>query len=110
MYGLRCMRYETPSQLPTDGVLAELIPEFLQSWMHDIRTEWPLIVASANKEDFRRFGHTIKGSFLQFGLPSLAQVGRDIMEDSETENYAVAQSRLDELVSILEHLHQQTLA
>ena len=93
--------YPTPTELPHDAVLKELIPEFVDAWQRDLREQWPSIVESGNTEDFRRFGHTIKGSFLQFGFKELAQVGRDIMSDAENNDWAGASERIKALQAIL---------
>lgn len=105
--------YPTPTELPDDAILKELIPEFVSAWKRDLSTEWPAIIASGNLEDFRRFGHTIKGSFLQFGFKDLAQVGKDIMEDSTTGDWETATTRVESLIAILisvESLYSDTKA
>jgi hypothetical protein len=71
--------YPVPTTLAGDPVLREFYPEFVERWLVDITTQWPAIVLRADVTELYRFGHTIKGSFIQFGLRELSDVGRHVM-------------------------------
>ena len=65
---------------------------------------WPEIKASGNLEDFRRFGHTIKGSFLQFGFSALSKVGREMMDDAERADWNAAEIKISGLIVALNEI------
>jgi len=93
--------YAAPTSLPSDPVLREFIPEFVTQWRKDFATMFPDIIQRRNAEDLYRFGHTIKGSFLQFGFTDLAQAGRDIMEDSRNGDWSSPVQRVAALEDVL---------
>ncbi len=93
--------YTIPDTLPTDPVLADLVPEFIEQWLTDCSVTWPQIRHNGNVDDFRRFGHTIKGSFLQFGFRELSTVGKDIMHDADSEDWDAADARITGIANVL---------
>ncbi len=99
--------FSLPDQLPADPVLADLIPEFVRQWMHDFNVTWNEIKSSGNIEDFRRFGHTVKGSFLQFGFKGLSGVGIEIMNDSAKGDWETADLRVKGLIQALETISER---
>lgn len=99
--------FSLPDALPADPVLADLIPEFVRQWMHDFTVTWSELRASGSLEDFRRFGHTIKGSFLQFGFKSLSGVGIEIMNDAARGDWDAADLRVKGLTQALETIRER---
>ncbi len=77
-------------RLSSDKIILELLPEFVSDWLHDIETEFVEILVHQDQSRLYRFGHTLKGSCLQFGLEEPAELGVVLMELSETENWGVA--------------------
>ena len=101
------MTYTTPDTLPTDPVLADLVPEFIEQWMTDLTVNWADLRTRGDLEEFRRFGHTIKGSFLQFGFAELSRVGKEVMHDAETGDWEGAEARLNGIVRVLTELRDK---
>jgi chemotaxis protein histidine kinase CheA len=99
--------YKIPDKLPTDPMLADLVPEFLEQWVKDLTVTFPEIRESRSIEELRRFGHTLKGSFLQFGFKDLSVVGRHIMEDAEANRWVDADGRVHILLEILTELQRR---
>lgn len=94
--------YSLPESLPTDPVLREFFPEFLTRWLADIESQWPAIVQRRDATELRRFGHTIRGSFVQFGLRDLSSAGILIMECAEHSNW-------DKASHVVQHVRQALL-
>lgn len=99
--------YKLPNTFTTQPVMVELLPEFAEAWIRDFSTTWPTIVKTADVEEFHRFGHTIKGSFLQFGFPELSKVGGSIMKDSEAGDWATASKRISGLLDTMLELKKK---
>ena len=99
--------YTIPDTLPTDPVLADLVPEFIEQWLNDLTVNWQDIRRRGDLDDFRRFGHTIKGSFLQFGFKELSSVGKEIMNDADAEDWEAAQLRVTGIQNMLEELKRR---
>jgi hypothetical protein len=99
--------YPVPSSVPADPVLREFYPEFVERWLADLTSQWPEIVERNDAEEMYRFGHTIKGSFLQFGLKELAGIGKDIMAASAENDWTTATYFVNGLTEILQVLHQR---
>lgn len=82
--------YTIPSTLPADPVLREFFPEFLTRWIADIDSQWPDIMQRRDTAELRRFGHTIRGSFIQFGLRDMSEAGLLIMNHAQSEDWVHA--------------------
>jgi len=96
--------FEMPSELPSDPVLREFYPEFVQRWLTDFEQQWPAIIGRGDVVELRRFGHTIKGSFLQFGLRDMSQAGTKIMSCSDNNDWKGAGEIVASLRAALLHL------
>ncbi len=99
--------YRVPTSISSDPVLREFFPEFVTQWLHDLTVVWPDIEVRHEKEELYRFGHTIKGSFLQFGLRDLSAVGKDIMADAEREDWASARQCVEGLRVVMSTLKDE---
>jgi len=67
-------------KLPTDPILLELMPEFIETWVDDINQKFDLYYEDQNSEEMFRFAHSIKGSCLQFSLNEIGQVGIEMLQ------------------------------
>lgn len=93
--------YPIPTTLPQDPILREFYPEFLDRWISDLEHEWPAIRLRADQQELYRFGHTIRGSFLQFGLRDLSDVGKQIMRLSDPPEWDAVATCVDGLRRVL---------
>lgn len=74
--------------IPNDPFIRELLPEFVDTWIQDIDTQFTIISESRNANDLYRFGHTLKGSCFQFGLDEIAHLGIEIMTLAKANNWS----------------------
>lgn len=65
--------------IPDDPFILELLPEFLDSWIADMDTQFAALVAAKNENDTYRLAHTLKGSCFQFGIDEIGRMGVEIM-------------------------------
>ena len=99
--------YDVPDHLPTDPVLADLVPEFLEQWERDLTVTFSGIQERQDVEELRRFGHTIKGSFLQFGFRDLAGIGKVIMADAESNDWEGAAVKVNGILEVVRTLRER---
>jgi HPt (histidine-containing phosphotransfer) domain-containing protein len=66
-------------QLPSDPFVLELLPEFVDTWIQDIDAQFDALIQAKDADELYRFGHTLKGSCLQFGLDEIAAQGIELM-------------------------------
>lgn len=99
--------YSVPESAPADPILREFYPEFVGRWLADLTAQWPEIVERNDVEELYRFGHTIKGSFQQFGLKELSGIGKDIMTASSDNDWTTASFYVNGLTRILQVLQQR---
>lgn len=92
-----CSPHSLPDPGPADEVLREILPEFFTAWDRDLCNAQSEIIARNDTESLYRFGHTIKGSMMQFGFPSLSTIGVDIMCDAERGDVVAASERMHAL-------------
>jgi len=74
-------------KLPEDPFVLELLPEFVDTWISDIEIQFKPLLASRDNQELYRFGHTIKGSCLQFGLDEIATIGIELMGYAKEQNW-----------------------
>jgi hypothetical protein len=77
-------------KLPEDPFVRELLPEFIDTWINDINLQLEMLVSYRNEEDLYRFGHTLKGSCLQFGLDDIAALGIELMGYAKEQEWEKA--------------------
>ena len=99
--------YNVPDHLPTDPVLADLVPEFLEQWEKDLTVTFTDMQQRKDVEELRRFGHTIKGSFLQFGFRDLASIGKEIMTDAENGDWQGAADKVNGILGVVRTLSKR---
>jgi HPt (histidine-containing phosphotransfer) domain-containing protein len=76
-----------PMTLPSDPIVLELLPEFINDWIAQLDREFQPILDAKNEELLYRLGHTLKGSCLQFGLQEPAQLGIQLMGLSKEQKW-----------------------
>lgn len=74
-------------KLPDDPFILELLPEFVDTWIKDIETQYSMLVNEKNAQDLYRLAHTLKGSCYQFGINDIALMGIELMEYCKTEDW-----------------------
>lgn len=84
-------------RLSSDKIILELLPEFVSDWLNDIETEFLDILVHQDQARLYRFGHTLKGSCLQFGLEEPAELGVVLMKLSEMQNWVAARQMQEPL-------------
>ncbi len=100
-------KIQLPDILPTDPVLADLLPDFARLWLRDLDGAVERCRMDNDAESLHRLGHTIKGSFLQFGFTELSAVGVQIMNAALAKDWEGAQAHVTALRSVLEQLQQR---
>ncbi len=93
-------------QLPDDPVVRELLPEFVDDWLRQLDEDFPKIFAAKDAATMRRFGHTIKGSCFQFGLPHIAELGIQLMQLAEAEQWEQIATMRDRIREEFERVRQ----
>lgn len=96
--------YSVPDQWPTDPVLVEFLPEFVEQWIAELDKPFDEMLERHNVEELNRLGHTIKGSFLQFGFRDLSALGKEIMLDAQAENWDGLLAKINVLKRILKEM------
>ena len=66
-------------KLPEDPFVLELLPEFVDTWIIDLDTQFSAAYKEKNADELYRIGHTLKGSCFQFGLDEIAKLGIELM-------------------------------
>ncbi|MDP2315113.1 MAG: hypothetical protein Q8P41_19595 [Pseudomonadota bacterium] len=88
--------------LPDDPILTELLPSFCDDWERQLDVDrWPDLVVTRSRQDLRLFGHTVMGSFAQFGLPEGAHLGKALMACARDDDWERAAGHVDALRCLL---------
>ncbi len=74
-------------KIPEDPYIRELLPEFVDTWIQDVETQMPELLATENGDELYRLAHTIKGSCFQFGLDTIAEMGIKLMGFAKTKDW-----------------------
>lgn len=99
--------YNLPQTLPTNPLLADLLPDFARQWQHDLSVGFEDLKRLGDLDGLRRLGHTVKGSFLQFGFSELAGIGVEIMHDAAHGDWHTAGLRISALCEIMQELEKR---
>lgn len=76
--------------IPEDPFIRELLPEFIDTWIEDLDSQFNGLVEAQNEADLYRMAHTLKGSCFQFGLTDLGNLGVDLMAIARAHNWELA--------------------
>lgn len=79
-------------KIPEDEFVRELLPEFVDTWLDDLQSKFPVYINEKNSEDLYRLAHTLKGSCFQFGLDEPAQLGIQLMQYAKEHDWEKAES------------------
>ncbi len=90
-------------QLPTDPMILELFPEFVDTWINDINEQYTPLLEAKDQKELYRMAHTLKGSGFQFGIQELGESGLALMKEINEANWEVVASYKDKLLEILKH-------
>ncbi len=74
-------------QLPSDPVILELLPEFIDTWIEDINKDFTPLCEAKDKDNFYRMAHTLKGSGFQFGFENVGNMGLEMMQLTKDEKW-----------------------
>jgi len=74
-------------KLPEDPFVLELLPEFIDSWVDELKNNFPNLMKERNATDLYRMAHTMKGSCYQFGLNDLGDIGVELMNLVKNEEW-----------------------
>jgi HPt (histidine-containing phosphotransfer) domain-containing protein len=76
--------------IPDDPFVKELLPEFIDTWIQDLDSQFKDLIDQKKNDELYRFGHTLKGSCFQFGLDDIAALGIELMGYSKENNWEKA--------------------
>lgn len=76
--------------IPEDPFIRELLPEFIDTWIEDLDSQFNGLVEAQNEADLYRMAHTLKGSCFQFGLTDLGNLGVELMAIARAHNWELA--------------------
>ncbi|MBU3742202.1 MAG: Hpt domain-containing protein [Candidatus Kapabacteria bacterium] len=99
--------FPIPDIPASNSDLADLFPEFVRSWIDEITAFVLSDAQRGNREELYRLGHTIKGSFMQFGLDAHALIGIQLMTFADRNDWPSALAYLDALLQMLRSLQVQ---
>lgn len=85
-------------KIPDDPFVRELLPEFVDTWLEDVKTQFGPLLKDKNSNDMYRFGHTLKGSCFQFGLDDIAALGIELMGYAKEGEWDKAATLEDKLI------------
>lgn len=88
-----------------DPIYREMLPEFIASWKYDAGQPLSDIIHARDAGALYRFGHTLVGSGLQFGVESFASIGRAFEQCSKADDWNGADCTRSDLlreISVME--------
>lgn len=86
-------------KMPQDPNILELLPEFIDTWLEDIQSQFKDLILSENADDLYRMAHTIKGSCLQFGLDDIASYGIELMGYAKNKDFEKAKDMEEKIIT-----------
>lgn len=89
-------------RIPDDEFIQELLPEFIDTWLNDLQSNFPVYLKEKNSEDMYRLAHTLKGSCFQFGLDDAAELGIKLMEHAKNNEWKEAEEMYETIIKEFE--------
>lgn len=74
-------------KLPDDPIIIELLPEFVDDWTDNIKSNYPKYLKEKNSQELYRLAHTLKGSCFQFSIDDIAEMGLQTMQYVKNEDW-----------------------
>lgn len=84
-----------------DPLVQELVPEFIDQWIIDMKEQYLPAIESKNADELYRVGHTLKGSGYQFGMTELGDIGKVVMAEAKAANWERAAELYKEIGKML---------
>jgi len=92
--------------LPEDPFVRELLPEFVDTWIQDINSQFDDLIKNQNSDELYRLGHTVKGSCLQFGLDDIAAFGIELMGYAKANDWQKAEPMKSILLNAFQEIRK----
>lgn len=89
-------------ELPSDPMILELFPEFVDTWIEDLNSQFSPLFEAKDQKELYRMAHTLKGSGFQFGIKELGEAGLVLMKEINEANWNVIGTYKDKLINILQ--------
>ncbi|MDP2309172.1 MAG: hypothetical protein Q8P18_24325 [Pseudomonadota bacterium] len=94
-------------RLPHDPTVLELLPIFCDYWEHNFDVDWwPRVRTTRSLEGLRHLGHTVVGSFGQFGVPEGAPLGQALMICARDGDWAAAERHTETLRELVRQVRR----
>ena len=89
-------------RLPDDPHIRELLPGFCEDWREALaESTWPRLLARRDRGGLHHLGHTVKGSFGQFGLPDGAAHGDLLIASARADDWEGAGRHVAALLALV---------
>ncbi len=89
-------------RLPDDPIVVSLLPVFCDEWDKDLGERgWERARAGLDLRALHLLGHTVAGSFTQFGFAFGAEAGQALMASSRTGDWEAADRTVVALRALL---------
>ncbi|MCO5250481.1 MAG: Hpt domain-containing protein [Candidatus Kapabacteria bacterium] len=92
--------------IPEDPFVRELLPEFVDTWIDDLKSQYKKLIDEQKSEELYRMAHTLKGSCYQFGMNEVGDLGIQIMGFAKEKNWEKAAEMEPILISHFEKLKE----
>lgn len=92
--------------IPDDPFVKELLPEFVDTWIDDLKSQYGILVMEQKSEELFRLAHTLKGSCYQFGFNEVGDISIQIMGFAKEKNWVKAAEMEPILISHFEKLKE----
>jgi hypothetical protein len=90
-------------QLPDDQMIVSLLPVFCDEWDKDLGDRgWEQARARLDLHALHQLGHTVAGSFTQFGFAFGAEAGKALMGAAKTGDWEAADRTVAALRALLD--------
>lgn len=85
-------------KIPEDEFVRELLPEFVDTWLDDLQSKFPVYIKEKNPDELYRLAHTLKGSCFQFGLDEPAHLGIQLMQYAKDKDWVKSEAMYEVLL------------
>ncbi len=92
--------------LPNDDFILELLPEFVETWISDIESQFDKYYEARDKDEMYRLAHTLKGSCYQFSIDEIGDMGVELLEKVKAEQWDVIYPYKESLLAKFKEVQQ----